>query len=181
VTLIVVVVPKVSGRFSLPSLYERLSGPPLAVTLALAFGTKWMTYEKLLVRVLGSCETMASTSVVCTVKTSTLTQNVTTVVAGSIGVHANVTSRRTRRGQMLTKKRARTRKRAGRIPCHQIHLECKNIWAILRWIKLVSTTSCPLSSAISAIAVNSTAFEDVNPESGLEWFYGFRVHPTIWP
>src|ERR1700733_8264374 len=47
-----------------------------------------MTYEKLLVRVLGSCETMANASVVCTDKTGTLTQNVMTVVAGSIGVHA---------------------------------------------------------------------------------------------
>jgi len=51
VTLIVVAVPE---------------GLPLAVTLALAFATKRMTSEKLLVRVLGSCETMANASVVCT-------------------------------------------------------------------------------------------------------------------
>ena len=60
----------------------------MAVTLALAFATKRMTYEKLLVRVLGSCETMANASVVCTDKTGTLTQNVMTVAAGSIGIHA---------------------------------------------------------------------------------------------
>lgn len=47
-----------------------------------------MTYENLLVRVLGSCETMANSSVICTDKTGTLTQNSMTVVAGSIGIHA---------------------------------------------------------------------------------------------
>ncbi|KAF8989808.1 calcium ATPase, partial [Hymenopellis radicata] len=56
-------------------------GLPLAVTLALAFATKRMTYENILVRVLGSCETMANASVVCTDKTGTLTQNDMTVVA----------------------------------------------------------------------------------------------------
>ncbi|KAG8913777.1 hypothetical protein FRC02_005309, partial [Tulasnella sp. 418] len=60
---------------------------PLAVTLALAFATKRMTSENLLVRVLSSCETMANASVVCTDKTGALTQNVMTVVAGSVGVH----------------------------------------------------------------------------------------------
>ncbi|KAF8490684.1 hypothetical protein F5888DRAFT_1620764, partial [Russula emetica] len=43
-------------------------GPPLAVTLALAFATKRVTKENL-VRVLGSCETMANASVICTDKT----------------------------------------------------------------------------------------------------------------
>ena len=54
VTLIVVAVPE---------------GLPLAVTLALAFATKRMTKQNLLVRVLSSCETMANTTVVCTDKT----------------------------------------------------------------------------------------------------------------
>jgi P-type Ca2+ transporter type 2C len=64
------------------------TGLPLAVTLALAFATKQMTKENLLVRVLGSCETMANASVICTDKTGTLTQNEITVIAGSIGIHA---------------------------------------------------------------------------------------------
>lgn len=72
VTLIVVAVPE---------------GLPLAVTLALAFATKRMTKQNLLVRVLGSCETMGHATVVCTDKTGTLTQNVMSVVAGSLGVH----------------------------------------------------------------------------------------------
>lgn len=49
-------------------------GLPLAVTLALAFATKRMTKEHLLVRLLGACETMANATVVCTDKTGTLTQ-----------------------------------------------------------------------------------------------------------
>ena len=54
VTLVVVAVPE---------------GLPLAVTIALAFATKRMTKQNLLVRVLGSCETMANATVVCTDKT----------------------------------------------------------------------------------------------------------------
>jgi magnesium-transporting ATPase (P-type) len=73
VTLIVVAVPE---------------GLPLAMTLALAFATERMTAENLLVRILGACETMANTSIVCTDKTRTLTQNVMSVVTGSIGIHA---------------------------------------------------------------------------------------------
>jgi len=61
---------------------------PLAVMLALAFATKRMTKENLLVRVLGSCETMVNASVICTDKTGTLNCNMISVVAGSIGIHA---------------------------------------------------------------------------------------------
>jgi Ca2+-transporting ATPase len=62
-------------------------GLPLIVTLVLAFATKWMMYENLLLHVLGSYETMANASVVCTDKTGTLTQNAMTVFAGSVGIH----------------------------------------------------------------------------------------------
>jgi len=71
VTVIVVAVPE---------------GLPLAITLALAFATKRMTKQNLLVRLLGSCETMANATVVCTDKTGTLTQNEMHVVAGAVGV-----------------------------------------------------------------------------------------------
>ena len=57
VTLVVVAVPE---------------GLPLAVTLALAFATRRMTKQNLLVRVLSSCETMANATVVCTDKTGEL-------------------------------------------------------------------------------------------------------------
>ncbi|KAF9514593.1 hypothetical protein BS47DRAFT_1392337 [Hydnum rufescens UP504] len=72
VTVIVVAVPE---------------GLPLAVTLALAFATKRMLRANLLVRILGSCETMANASVICTDKTGTLTENSMTIVVGSVGIH----------------------------------------------------------------------------------------------
>jgi Ca2+-transporting ATPase len=53
----------------------------------MAFATKRMASDKLLVRVLGSCETMADASIICTDKTGILTQNIMTVVAGSVGTH----------------------------------------------------------------------------------------------
>lgn len=70
ITIIVVAVPE---------------GLPLAVTLALAFATKKMTKENNLVRHLQSCETMGNATVICSDKTGTLTENVMTVVAGSMG------------------------------------------------------------------------------------------------
>ena len=47
-----------------------------------------MTEENLLVRILGSCETMANASVVCTDKTGTLTRNLMSAMAGSISIDA---------------------------------------------------------------------------------------------
>jgi len=70
VTIVVVAVPE---------------GLPLAVTLALAYATKRMLKDRNLVRVLRSCETMGNATTVCSDKTGTLTQNVMTLVAGSIG------------------------------------------------------------------------------------------------
>lgn len=70
VTIVVVAVPE---------------GLPLAVTLALAFATRRMSNRNLLVRILGSCETMANATCICTDKTGTLTQNNMSVVGGCIG------------------------------------------------------------------------------------------------
>ncbi|AEO60747.1 hypothetical protein MYCTH_2310289 [Thermothelomyces thermophilus ATCC 42464] len=75
VTIIVVAVPE---------------GLPLAVTLSLAFATKKMTRENNLVRHLQSCETMGNATVICSDKTGTLTENVMTVVAGSLGTGEGV-------------------------------------------------------------------------------------------
>ena len=60
VTLIVVAVPE---------------GLPMSVTLSLAFSMKKLMKEHTLPRTMHSCETMGATSVICTDKTGTLTQN----------------------------------------------------------------------------------------------------------
>lgn len=78
VTIIVVAVPE---------------GLPLAVTLSLAYATKRMLKDNNLVRVLRSCETMGNATTVCSDKTGTLTQNVMTVVAGSLGTSNRFSNR----------------------------------------------------------------------------------------
>lgn len=60
-------------------------GLPLAVTLALAYGTTRMLKDHNLVRVLSACETMGGVTAVLTDKTGTLTENKMTVVRGMLG------------------------------------------------------------------------------------------------
>ncbi|KAJ7104244.1 calcium-transporting ATPase [Mycena belliarum] len=151
VTLIVVAVPE---------------GLPLAVTLALAFATKRMTYEKLLVRILGSCETMANASVVCTDKTGTLTQNVMTVVAGSVGIHAKFVRR-------LEENEARTNVEDSGVRKHQSDFS-------LDQTQLSTALSPQLRDLFNeAIAVNSTAFQDTSPETGEPVFVGSKTETAL--
>lgn len=69
VTLIIVSVPE---------------GLPMSVTLSLAFSMKKMMKENMLPRTLHACETMGATSVICTDKTGTLTQNQMRVYKGEL-------------------------------------------------------------------------------------------------
>ncbi|KDQ57233.1 hypothetical protein JAAARDRAFT_35849 [Jaapia argillacea MUCL 33604] len=154
VTLIVVAVPE---------------GLPLAVTLALAFATKRMTAEKLLVRVLGSCETMANASVVCTDKTGTLTQNVMTVVAGSVGIHAKFVDKledNKARSNANSESDDKTRKHTQDFSIDQ---SCLN-----------RVISPPLKQIFNeAIAINSTAFEDRDQETGDMVFVGSKTETAL--
>ena len=121
VTLVVVAVPE---------------GLPLAVTLALAFATRRMSNRNLLVRILGSCETMANATCICTDKTGTLTQNNMSVVAGCIG---------------------------SEMPFHdEVKLEAENAKVSENGIGLGSLTNELPSSIrnvlVQSICINSTAF-----------------------
>ncbi|KAF7372104.1 Calcium-transporting ATPase [Mycena venus] len=151
VTLIVVAVPE---------------GLPLAVTLALAFATKRMTYEKLLVRILGSCETMANASVVCTDKTGTLTQNVMTVVAGSVGIHAKFVRHLEANTSCTDADERDVRKHV-----NDFSLDLSQLNTVL---------SPQLRELFNeAIAVNSTAFQDKSPETGELTFVGSKTETAL--
>ncbi|KAH9025697.1 Ca-transporting ATPase [Lactarius deliciosus] len=149
----------------------------LTVTHALAFATERMSKDNLLVRVLGSCETVAYASVICTDKTGTLTQNEMTVVAVSVGVHANFVHRprqrdNTGRLRMVEENRACTGSEARRAP------NVKDIGVDLAELNTVLSHSLKdLFNA--AIAINSTAFEDMDPESGSPVFIGSKTETAL--
>lgn len=124
-----------------------------------------MTGENLLVRVLGSCETMANASVICTDKTGTLTQNEMTVVAGSIGIHAKFVRK-------LDENPARARKEDTNRP------NPKDFAVDI--LNLNSTLTPQLAELLNAsIAINSTAFEDVDAESGAKEFIGSKTETAL--
>ncbi|KAG9315051.1 Ca-transporting ATPase [Chiua virens] len=159
VTLVVVAVPE---------------GLPLAVTLALSFATKRMTKENLLVRVLGSCETMANASVICTDKTGTLTQNVMTVVAGSIGVHAKF-ARQLEQNQTRTNvvDERLSRKSTDSAPGHKQDFSVDQ--------SQINTTLSPQLRKLfnAAIAINTTAFEDMDPMTNQKVFIGSKTEVAL--
>jgi Ca2+-transporting ATPase len=143
----------------------------LAVTLALAFATKRMTKENLLVRVLGSCETMSNASVVCTDKTGTLTQNKMTVIAGSIGVHAKFvrqSSRDLSSSSTANDQQASIGIRRFPDDFSITHAELNNILPS----QLVTLIN-------EAIATNSTAFEDTDPVTGKIDFIGNKTETAL--
>ncbi|GAB7365547.1 hypothetical protein MBLNU230_g6619t1 [Neophaeotheca triangularis] len=129
VTIVVVAVPE---------------GLPLAVTLALAFATRRMLKEGNLVRVLRSCETMGNATNVCTDKTGTLTQNVMTVVTGSLGVSNKFNNRTkldTEGAETNTTKPGHLGTTTAQKFVQQLHERVSNIWR-------------------ESIVINSTAFEN---------------------
>ena len=150
VTLVVVAIPE---------------GLPLAVTLALAFATKRMTKQNLLVRMLGSCETMANATVVCTDKTGTLTTNVMSVVAGSLGVRGKFVAHLAENA---------TRTNANNVEGQNVHDDFSFDMA-----RMNEVASPALQNLFNdAIAINSTAFEDKTPE-GVVDFVGSKTETAL--
>jgi Ca2+-transporting ATPase len=150
-------------------------GLPLAVTLALAFATKRMTSENLLVRVLGSCETMANASVVCTDKTGTLTTNVMTIVAGSFGVHCKFV-RQLDENPKRTNADENSEEQATQMEKHRKHPDDFSI----DQSQLNDILSPQLQTLVNhSIAVNSTAFEDMDPISQKQVFIGNKTECAL--
>ncbi|KAL0064796.1 plasma membrane calcium [Marasmius tenuissimus] len=153
-------------------------GLPLAVTLALALATKRMTYENLLVRVLGSCEQMANASVICTDKTGTLTLNDMTVVAGSFGIHCKFVRKlednkgRTNAGDCVPDD-AKDEDRETRERKHKDDFSIDQS-------QLNTMLPTSLRDLINEnIAVNSTAFEDKDPDSGETILVGSKTETAL--
>lgn len=134
-----------------------------------------MAKENLLVRVLGSCETMANASVICTDKTGTLTQNAMTVVAGSIGIHAKFAQQlqhNQSRTNVVDEHRSRRSTDSG-VSGHtqDFSVDQSQIDAVL------SPQLRKLFNA--AIAINTTAFEDVDPTTGEKVFIGSKTEVAL--
>ncbi len=127
-----------------------------------------MTYENLLVRVLGSCETMANASVVCTDKTGTLTQNDMTVVAGSFGIHAKFV-------RQLEDNQTRTNvdepDERGRKHMDDFSVDQSNLNQVM--------TPALQNLINTSIALNSTAFEDTHPETGEKILVGSKTETAL--
>ena len=143
VTIVVVAVPE---------------GLPLAVTLALAYATKRMLTDNNLVRVLRSCETMGNATCICSDKTGTLTQNVMTIVAGTIGT----SNRFSNRPPSGADDAANQHDDNDGVPVHEF----------------IATLSKPVKDLWKeSIAVNSTAFEA--EEEGKRTFVGSKTETAL--
>jgi len=159
-------------------------GLPLTFTSALAFAAKKMTTENLVVRTLGSYEVIANTSVICIDKTGTLTQNAMRVVASSIGIHAkfvhNLDDDKARQDapdqnqdhpqeQDVTDATAEPQ-------VSQTHIDDFSINQGDINTILSSRLKCLLNQSI---AINSTAFEDINLETKKPIFVGSGTETAL--
>lgn len=161
ITIIVVAVPE---------------GLPLAVTLSLAFATKKMTRENNLVRHLQSCETMGNATVICSDKTGTLTENVMTVVAGSLGsggrfMFGNSTSDRTDNAQASSPDSPAS-------PSEYDNDKAKAGDSLIQLSQLSSKLNPEYQTLVkTAVCVNTTAFE--SEEDGKQVFVGTKTETAL--
>jgi Ca2+-transporting ATPase len=161
VTLVVVAVPE---------------GLPLAVTLALAFATKRMTKENLLVRVLASCETAGGANVVCTDKTGTLTLNEMQIVAMSLGVTAKGVRR-------LEENSGRTN--ANKVADESGTIELENSRQgrsdFTFDLTELNTIATPTMQRLlnDSFTINSTAYEEIDGETGKTVINGSKTEAAM--
>jgi P-type Ca2+ transporter type 2C len=138
------------------------TGLPLTITLASALTMIQMITGNLLICTLSSCRIMGNASVLCTDKTGTLTQNEMTVVAGSIGTRAKFFRSLGENWEQGSGEERNARNFAVNLS----HLD--------------SSLPPKLVELFNAsIAVNSTAFESVDPKSGTSVFLGNKTETAL--
>ena len=144
-----------------------------------------MTAEKLLTRVRGSCETTTNTSVVCTDKTGTVTQNVVSVVSGSTGIHAkfvrNLEENKpcTNAPDQEREQRPQEKDIAEVVDKPQTNQKQADEFSTEQ-----GDTNTILSSRLEhllnqSITTNSTAFEDTDPETKQLAFVGSKTETAL--
>ncbi|CAK4033987.1 Calcium-transporting ATPase 2 [Lecanosticta acicola] len=148
VTIVVVAVPE---------------GLPLAVTLSLAYATKRMLKDNNLVRVLRSCETMGNATSVCSDKTGTLTQNVMTVVAGTLGTSSRFSNRAGRNADNNAPD-----------PNKDVHDDVDDV-STPEFISTIAKEVKVLWK--DSIVINSTAFE--SDDNGKQTFVGSKTETAM--
>ncbi|KNE63148.1 calcium-translocating P-type ATPase, PMCA-type [Allomyces macrogynus ATCC 38327] len=143
-------------------------GLPLAVTLSLAFATKKMLADNNLVRVLAACEVMGNATTICSDKTGTLTQNRMTVVKGRFGapepnVRAQATVSDSSPSLTTRPSPSSDLTSADDVPRLRALIDDPRLWLLLQ----------------DAIAINSTAFEDVDLKSGTKVLIGSKTETAL--
>ncbi|KAJ3372693.1 hypothetical protein GGF31_001718 [Allomyces arbusculus] len=141
-------------------------GLPLAVTLSLAFATKKMLADNNLVRVLAACEVMGNATTICSDKTGTLTQNRMTVVKGRFGApKPNVRAQATVSDSSPTRPTSPSSDLTSPddVPRLRALIDDPRLWLLLQ----------------DAIAINSTAFEDVDPKTGAKVLIGSKTETAL--
>jgi P-type Ca2+ transporter type 2C len=127
-----------------------------------ALATTRVMKNNLLIRTLGSLQTIGNASVLCVDKTGTLTQNEMTVVAASLGAHAKFVRK-------LDKNIERT---SG---------EEKSARDFVVDLSQIDSSLTPKLVELfnASITINSTAFEGVDPDSGRTMYIGNKTETAL--
>ncbi|KAI9176036.1 plasma membrane calcium [Blastocladiella emersonii ATCC 22665] len=151
-------------------------GLPLAVTLSLAFATKKMLQDNNLVRVLASCEVMGNATTVCSDKTGTLTQNRMTVVRAHIGHPEHDVG-----GGWTSKAATVTSSPSSPSSPKSMHgqTDMAHPDDAARLKVLIGDDQTMWELLQENIALNSSAFEDLDSKSGQKVFIGSKTETAL--